>query len=194
MPALPPSPSPELTTIEITPDREALLQRFLEANPEYYHDFYGEPPGADEAAKEIHDPLPEGWSYTKKWLIGYADRSGELVALANIVSDLIAPTVWHIGFFVVATSRRGSGLAQIIYSGLERWMLENGAQWLRLGVVAGNARGEGFWAANGFLETRTRTGTPYRKRTQTMRVLYKPLAGGSLEDYRALIARDRPDA
>ena len=114
--------------------------------------------------------------------------------MANIVSDLIAPRAWHIGFFLVATSRHGTGLARALWDGLERWMREGGAEWLRLGVVAGNRRGEGFWSANGFLETRTRGNMPYRKRTQTMRVLYKPLAGGTLEEYRTLVPRDRPEA
>lgn len=191
---LPPSPSPELRTIELTPDREALLQRFFEANPHYHERFYGEPPDLDEAHHEIHDPLPGDFGYTKKWLIGYVDASGELVAMANVVSDLIAPGVWHIGFLVLATARHGSGLARPLYDGLERWMRDNGAEWLRLGVVLGNTRAERFWASCGFVESRTRLDVPYRKRTQTMRVLCKPLAGGTLEQYRALVARDRPDA
>ena len=70
MTTLPPSPVPDFSTIELTPDREALLQRFLEANPEYYENFYGEPPGPDEAHREIHEPLPAGRSFTRKWLIG----------------------------------------------------------------------------------------------------------------------------
>ena len=194
MTPLPTSPIPDLTTIEITSDHEALLQRFFEANPGYYMDFYGEPPRPDEAQHEIHDSLPEGWAFTKKWLIGYMDGSGELIGFANIVADLISPHVWHIGFFVIATSRHGRGLGHTLYESLEQWMVANGAKWLRLGVVAGNARAERFWTTHGFLETRIRESTPYRKLTQTMRVLYKPLAGGTLEEYRALVPRDRPEA
>jgi RimJ/RimL family protein N-acetyltransferase len=191
---LPPSPVPELRTIELTPGHEAQLQRFFEANPLYYDIYYGEPPGPNEAHEEIHGPLPAGWSFTKKWLIGYLDAAGEMVAMANIVSDLLAPRVWHIGFFLIATARHGTGLARPLYDGLERWMFENGAAWLRLGVVAGNVRAERFWTSCGFLETRTRRDTPYRSRTHTMRVLYKPLAGGTLEEYRTLVPRDRPEA
>jgi GNAT superfamily N-acetyltransferase len=191
---LPPSHFPDLHTIELTPDREALLQRFLVANPEYYENYYGESPGPHEAYKEIHDELPAGWTFTKKWLIGYLDAAGEMVAMANVVSDLLAPRVWHIGYFMIATSRYGTGFARELYVGLERWMFARGAEWLRLGVVSGNTRGERFWASLGFLETRTRSAVPYRKRTHTMRVLYKPLAGGTLEEYRSLIPRDRPEA
>ncbi len=191
---LPRSPHSELTPIEITPEREAVLQRFFEANPEYYEDFYGGPPSATEAHEEIHGPLPPGWSFTKKWLIGYQDPTGELAAMAHVVSDLLAPHVWHIGFFVIATSRRGSGIAGPLYDSLEQWMRESGAKWLRLGVVVGNTRGERFWESHGYIETRIRTEVPYRQRTQTMRVMYKPLAGGTLEDYLALVERDRPGA
>ncbi len=194
MTALPPSPAPDLTVLELGSAHEALLQRFMDANPRYYHDYYGEPPRPDEAHHELHEPLPEGWAYTKRWYIGYVDASGELVAFANIVSDLIAPRVWHIGFLVLAAEREATGLGRVLWAGLERWMREQGAEWLRLGVVAGNTRAERFWQANGFLETRIRENTPYRSRTQTMRVLYKPLTGGTLEEYRALIARDRPEA
>ena len=191
---LPQSPLAELTPIELTPEREAVLQRFFEANPEYYEDFYGGPPSATEAHEEIHGPLPPGWSYSKKWLIGYQDPTGELAAMAHVVSDLLAPKVWHIGFFVISTARRGSGLAGSLYDGLEQWMRDSGAEWLRLGVVAGNARGERFWESHGYIETRIRTDVPYRQRTQTMRVMYKPLAGGTLEEYLALVERDRPGA
>lgn len=40
-----------------------------------------------------HEPLPEDWPYTRKWLIGTCDAGGELVAFANVVSDLLAPRV-----------------------------------------------------------------------------------------------------
>ena len=183
---LPSPPLPGLQAIELTPEYEALLQRFLKANPEYYEDFYGKPPSATEAHEEIHGPLPTGWSFTKKWLIGYQDPTGELAAMAHVVSDLLAPKVWHIGFFVLATSRRGSGLAGPLYDSLEQWMRDNGAKWLRLAVVAGNTRGERFWDSHGYIETRIRIEVPYRKRTQTMRVMYKPLAGGTLEEIRPL--------
>ncbi len=115
---------PDLNTHELTPDREALLQRFFEANPQYCEMCYGEPPGPGEAHEEIHGAFPAGWSFTKKWLIGYLDMAGEMVAMANVVSDLHAPRVWHIGYLLVA---------------------------------------------------------------------YKPLAGGTLEEYRALIPRDWPE-
>jgi GNAT superfamily N-acetyltransferase len=190
---LPSSPIPNLHTIELTSNEEPMLQRFFDANPQYFLAVNGEPAGPDEAHEEIHGELPPGWSFTKKWLIGYVDAQNELVAMANIISDLLAPGVWHIGLFVVATSRHGIGDAQTLHHGLETWAMENGAQWLRLGVVQGNARAEHFWESLGYIETRTRDDVAMGKLKNTIRVMVKPLDGGSLERYLSLIERDRPE-
>jgi GNAT superfamily N-acetyltransferase len=112
----------------------------------------------------------------------------------NVVSDLLAPTVWHIGTFIVATSRHRSGDAQALYQELESWARGNGARWLRLGVVSGNARAERFWERQGFAQTRLRVGVNMGTLSNTVRVMFKALAGGSLQDYLALVERDRPDA
>jgi len=189
-PAIPHSPVQDLHTIELTDEHESLLQRFFEANPEYYLLAYGEPAGPGEALREIHEPLPEGWPYTKKWLIGYRDVSGELVAMANVVSDLLAPRVWHVGYFLVATSSYGSGLANTLYEGLERWMRDSGAEWLRLGVLACNPRGDRFWTRHGYTEVRRALNVPYGSRTHTLSVRFKPLAGGTIEEYLRLVVRD----
>jgi GNAT superfamily N-acetyltransferase len=193
MVSLPPSPLPELRVIELGAGSEPLLQRFFEANPLYFESVNGEPARPTEAHEEIHDALPAGWPYTKKWVIGYADAQGSLVAMANVVSDLLAPTVWHIGTFILATSLHGRGHAQVLYRSLESWAASHGAQWLRLGVVQGNVRAERFWEREGFIQTRLRSGLSMGRRTNTVRVMVKPLAGGSVEDYLALVERDRAE-
>ncbi|HEY8708097.1 MAG TPA: GNAT family N-acetyltransferase [Burkholderiaceae bacterium] len=190
---LPSSPIPGLRTIELRSDDAPELQRFFEANPHYFLAVQGEPAGANEAHEEMHGELPPGWSYTKKWLVGYRDSEDSLLALANVVSDLLAPGVWHIGLFIVATSRFGTGDAQALYRGLETWAASNGANWLRLGVVQGNVRAERFWEALGFVQTRTRSGVKMGKLTNTLRVMVKPLASGTLEQYLSLVERDRPE-
>ena len=190
---LPVSPIPGVRTIELTSDNAPELQRFFEQNPEYFVAVHGEPAGPSEAHEEIHGQLPPGWSFTKKWLLGYMDAEGSLLAMANVVSDLLAPGVWHIGLFIVATARHGTGDAQRLYRGFEAWARSNGANWLRLGVVQGNARAERFWETFGFVQTRTRAGVEMGKLTNTLRVMVKPLASDSLEQYLSLIPRDRPE-
>lgn len=190
---LPRSPVPGLRTIELTPDREPLLQRFFEANPEYFLAVNGEPAGPGEAHEEIHGPPPPDFGFTKKWLVGYVDAQGSLAAMANVITDLLAPGVWHIGLFIIATARHGTGEAQVLHRGLEAWALSNGATWLRLGVVKGNARAERFWHSLGYVEARTREGIAMGKLTNTVSVMVKPIGGDTIEHYLSLVPRDRPD-
>jgi len=183
-----------LAAIEIGADAVPLLQRFFDANPDYFLAVNGEIPGVDEAHEEVHGILPAGWSFTRKWVVGIVDSNGEMVAMMNVVSDLLAAGVWHIGLFMVAGAAHGTGLAQALMRRLERWALAGGGAWLRLGVVAGNVRAESFWESAGFVEVRRRDGVAMGRKVNTVRVMVKPLAGGTLPAYLALVARDRPDA
>ena len=191
--ALPTSPIHGVRTVELTSEHGAKLQVFFDANPQYFLAVNGEPAGLAEAHEEIHGEPPAGWSFTKKWLVGYVNSGSAIVAMANVTSDLLAFGVWHIGFFIVATERHGSGDAQALYRGLESWACTNGANWLRIGVVQGNSRAERFWESLGYIQTRTRGGVEMGKLTNTLRVMVKSLAGGTVEQYLALVERDRPE-
>ena len=169
------------------------LQEFFEANPEYFIAVNGQPPRRDEAHEEFHDAVPAGMPYTRKWLIGFVDGSGSLIGMASVVSDLLAARVWHIGLFVIATTLHGSGRAMAIHDRLEAWMRDQGARWIRLGVVEGNARAERFWEKAGYREVRKRVGVEMGARINTLRVMAKPLAGATLDEYLARVARDRPE-
>jgi ribosomal protein S18 acetylase RimI-like enzyme len=100
--------------------------------------------------------------------------------------------VWHVGLFMVATARHGSGAAQALYRALENWAAGSGAHWIRLGVVKGNVRAERFWQRAGFVPLRTREAVQMGQRVNTLLVMAKPLAGGKIADYLALVERDRP--
>lgn len=191
---LPDCPLPELRVVELTAGAEPLLQRFFDDNPLYFVTVSGEPASPGEAHDEIHGELPAGWPYDRKWVIGYVDAAGALAAMANVVSDLLAPTVWHIGTFIVATARHGSGDAHALFGALQAWARRHGACWLRLGVVRGNVRAERFWARQGFVQTRLRDAVVFGERSTTVRVMCKPLDGGTIEAYLALVERDRPQA
>jgi ribosomal protein S18 acetylase RimI-like enzyme len=114
--------------------------------------------------------------------------------MANVTSDLLASGVWQLGLFIVATARHGIGEAQMLYRELEAWMAANGAAWVRLGVVLGNARAERFWERQGFGDVRRRLDVVMGQRSNTLRVMAKPLTGQSIEAYLQLVARDRADA
>ena len=174
------------------------LQRFFEANPDYFIDINGEPPRTDEAECEFRDTPPAGMAYREMVMLGFfddqGDHDGELVAMATVVGDFIAEHVWHIGLFIVATALHGSGAAQAIYRRLEDWIVARGANWIRLGVVAGNTRAERFWQRSGYIEVRERGPVAMGQRMHLLRVLVKPLDGREIAPYLALVARDRPGA
>ncbi len=170
------------------------LQQFFELNPEYFVNVNGQPPTSTEAQEEVHGTLPEGWPFTRKWIIAFLDEADSLVGMANVVTDLLASRVWHIGLFMVATRLHGSGVAHSLYKHLESWARNSGAQWLRLGVVDGNIQAERFWEKCAFVEVRKRCGVEMGKVVNTLRVMVKPLIGGVLPEYLALVARDRPES
>jgi len=172
----------------------AALQRFFEENPEYFRIVSGEGPHAGQAREELEDRPPRDWPWDGKWMIRFVDDGGAMLALADVVRNLLAPGVWHIGLLVVATRLHGSGRAQALYGALEGWARRGGARWLRLNVAVGNARAERFWARMGFAELRRREGVRIGAQVNTMRVMLKPLAGGAVADYLAMVPRDRPGA
>ena len=190
---VPACPISTLRAVELAAGHEPLLQQFFQANPEYFLAVQGELPAPGEAHEEICGELPPGLHYKKKWVIGYLDQHGALAAMANLISDIFVPGVWNVSTFIVATSRYGSGDAQALYKSLEIWAVSNGARWLRLGVVQGYARAERFWSSQGYTETRAREGYQIGKQLNTLRVMYKPMAGGSIDEYLSLVERDRPD-
>lgn len=192
--ALPTCPLPGLRVVELAAGAEPLLQRFFDDNPLYFVTVSGRPASAGEAHDEIHGELPAGWPFGRKWVIGYVDAAGTLAAMAHVVSDLLAPAVWHIGTFIVATARHGSGDAHALFGALQDWARSHGARWLRLGVVRGNERAERFWARQGFVQTRLRDAVVFGDHSATVRVMCKPLAGGTIEAYLVLVERDRPQA
>jgi RimJ/RimL family protein N-acetyltransferase len=167
------------------------LQRFYEANPLYFETVMGEPPQPKSAKETFHAFPPDEMSFTRKWMLGFRDEAGALVAMADVIEDLIADDVWHVGLFIVATRLHGSGAARSLYQALEAWMKSGGARWLRLGVVVGNARAERFWEKCGYRDVRTREGVRMGERLNTLRVMMKPLGAGSVEEYLQLVPRDQ---
>ena len=170
------------------------LQQFLEANPEYYFTVGGVGPKPTEAIEELEYLPPAEMPYRKMWMLEFRGEGEAMIGMAGVVSGLIAENVWHVGLFIVATALHGSGRAREIYDALESWMRNSGARWSRLGVVQGNLRAERFWERQGYVETRKRVLEEAGRRTNTVRVMAKPLAGGSVAQYLQLVARDRPES
>lgn len=184
-----------LRCVELAASDVPALQRFFEENPAYFESVTGRGPAADEAQQEFSDLPPSGMPFRRKWMLGFVDERSGLRAMANVLEDFLAPTVWHIGLFIVASSLHGRGVASIAYERLEAWIAANGARWVRLGVVAGNARAERFWQRAGYRETRRRGDVVMGERVNNVVVMVKGLAANApVSEYLAIVARDRPES
>jgi GNAT superfamily N-acetyltransferase len=138
---------------------------------------------------------PEDMPYSAlpMWLI--RDRaSGHMLGEVSVATDLLAVGVTHLGFFIVDAARQGSGFASEVYSSYEAWAIENGARWLRLGVVEGNRRGHRFWLRNGYVEIRRRQDYVIGDLSHTLIVMVKPVARYVRQIVIERVRRDRPES
>lgn len=169
------------------------LQAFFDTNPEYFQTINGRLAKPDEAAQEFDDLPPPHLRFGRRWVLGFFEPSGAIAGLTVVLGDFSVPGVWHVSLFMLASSLHGRGQGQAAYRALEDWMSVQGAQWLRLGAVLGNAKAERFWGRQGFTELRQRHGIDTGGRLNTVRVYAKPLrAGAVLDDYLRLMPRDHP--
>jgi len=191
-----------LRAIELAAEDVPLLQRFFDANPAYFQSVNGRVAQPDEAQQEFDDLPPAGMSYRRIHRIGFVDDArrdpgdagDSLIGTATVITDFLAQGVGHIGLFIMASELHGRGVAMPVYEALEAWMRSQGSAWLRLGVVVGNDRGERFWRKAGYTPTRERGPVMMGLRQNMVRAMVKPLNGGVMADYLAMVARDRPGA
>ncbi len=183
-----------IQVVELGDRDEAELQRFFERAPGYFIAVNGEPATATEAHEELQGQLPAGWACSRMYWLGYRDLENQLVVVVNIAADLLAVGVWHIGLLLVDAPLHGTGLARQLHADLEAWAAGNGAQWLRLTVVIGNAKAERFWPKLGYVQVRTREGITMGRQVNSVSIQVKALTGGQVGDYLALVPRDQVDA
>lgn len=167
------------------------LQALYDANPGYWQVVNGGPPPPDLARQEFDERPPPHLGWRARGLLGLWDGA-HLAGVVEWVSDLPAPGVWHLGLMLLEDARHGRGQAAAVLAALERLARGDGAAWMRLGVVAGNLRAERFWVRHGFVQARVREGVDTGGRLNTLRVMVKPLAGGTIDDYHRLVPRDQP--
>lgn len=180
------------TARDMRDDEVPQLQSFFEANPLYFEKVNGQPPTPTEGHDEFHNLPPAHMPFNHRRTLAVLDAQGDWVAIAHVLSDFLAPGVWHIGLFIVATQWHGGGHAQALYRALERWMVAEGARWLRMVAVEGWTKAENFWQRQGYVQVRMREGIASGLRTNNVRVMVKPLTGGSITDYLHTVPRDNP--
>ncbi|MFO1251853.1 MAG: GNAT family N-acetyltransferase [Inhella sp.] len=171
------------------------LQRFLEANPDYSRLVAGRDWLPGEALSELTERPPADWPQGPLRHLAVLDaESGAWRGYLNWVEDLLAPGVWHIGLFLIDARSHGSGLATQVFDAWAAHAQAQGARWLRLGAVVGNARAEAFWRRQGYRDVRLRDGIPMGLLSQQVRVMVRPLGSADLASYLQAVPRDRPEA
>jgi GNAT superfamily N-acetyltransferase len=168
------------------------LQLFYEANPQYWQLTHGRPPQPSEAAEGFDFRPPPDMTYTAlpMWLIR-ARASKRIIGEVSVATDLLAPGVTHLGFFMVETASQGSGLADEIYAAYEAWAIQHGARWLRLGVVERHLRAQRFWYRHGYAEIARREVYVLGDLRHTLLVMIKPVLPNSVDEYLFQVPRDR---
>ena len=179
--------------VEATGSDLPAIAAFYAESPEYLRGVEGREPGPADAAEFVHDAPPSGFAYTTAFNLLLRDTGGRIDGLMGVATDLPTAGVWHLGLLIVATRLHGSGFAQAALAAYEGWARAAGAQWLRLGVVAQNARAIRFWQRQGYLELRRREGIAMGALSNTVILMMKPLTARPLADYLARVPRDRPD-
>ena len=170
------------------------VQAFYEANPEYWRITHGHPPPPGEAAEgfDFRPPAEMPYRDWQIWLV--RDReSRRMIGELSVAIDLLAPGVFHLGFFIIESARQGSGLAGEVHAAYEAWAVAQGARWLRLGVVAANKRAEAFWRRQGYIEVKRREDYTLGALTHQLIVMVKPVPPNTLADFLLAVPRDRPD-
>lgn len=177
--------------VELAEEDLPALQAFFDGNPEYFQAVTGAPPRPDEARQELESRPPSSLPYDKVYVLGFLDSGGQMMAMASVLTGLLASGVWHISFFIVATALHGTGTACLLYERLEKWARDEGASWLRLDVVIGNRKAERFWEKAGYKDVQRLT-VQLCSMTHPVRVMVKSLRGSDIDQYLREVPRDRP--
>lgn len=188
---------PEFKSDEFTAEiarREdiAEIQTFIETNPEYWLLVHGHPPAADDAARSFDWHPPADMNYSEHLRLLVRDIStGQMLGQVDVATDLLAPGVYHLGFFMTATRTHGTGFAHRLYDAYERWATVRGVCWLRLGVVEVNRRAVAFWRRLGYVEVRRHDNYVLGDRSHVLITMVKPVSDKTLSEYLDKVPRDR---
>ena len=105
--------------VELVAEDIPLMQKLYDANPEYSQMVLARAPRDGDAHDEFYDRPPAAFPMGRKFMCGFVDAKDELTGVAEIISDLFAQSVWHIGLFLVATEQHGNGVAHKLYKAIE---------------------------------------------------------------------------
>ena len=128
------------------------LQQLLERCSDYYelHEGRGTPP---TAAADEWDTVPSEFAREKIYVLGFRE-GGRLIAEMSLVRAYPEPEEWWMALFVVDPDFRSRGHGRRICEEAFEWCASLGGTTMVIAVDDENVRGEKFWRALGFVETR----------------------------------------
>ncbi len=106
-----------------------------------------------ESILEDMAALPPGIPMERKYYVGYY-RTGELVAVMDLIDGYSELDSVFIGFFMCAAEIQGRGNGSAIIQELIAFLESIGYKSVRLAWVKGNPQAEHFWMKNGFTEVK----------------------------------------
>ncbi|MGE0308285.1 MAG: GNAT family N-acetyltransferase [Acidimicrobiia bacterium] len=102
---------------------------------------------------------------------GYEDDTGTLVGMMGLARNVDDPALASVFSMWVAPERRGTGVADELFTGAVAWANDSGVTAIRLDVMGDNSRAEAFYARHGFTRTGTIAPIPGSERSEVeMRV------------------------
>ena len=167
------------------------LQAFHEANAGYWLLTHGHGPPADDAATAFDKGPPAHMGFrAHPWSWARDSGTHAIVGQFRYVIDLMAPGVWHLGFFMADTRLHGTGFAQDLYRRYEALAIAGGARWLRLSVVEANPRARRFWTRQGYRDLRHADGIALGDRSHLQFIMIKTLGANTVENYLEAVPHD----
>jgi len=142
-------------------------QAVFEDSHDYIRLVKGQAPHPDEAGQLFRE-LPPDKDFNDKYILGFLDADGHMIAIADVVRDYPREGIWFIGLLLVRRSHRNHGLGEEIFRGMERWCQDQGAHSLRLAIVSQNEAGHRFWTRLGFRGMQTQVQVHGRLRSSVI--------------------------
>jgi ribosomal protein S18 acetylase RimI-like enzyme len=128
---------------------ENIVQVLCEQCPDYFKIVKNEKPGKD-AGHEILTDLPPGKNLSDKFVFGFFNADGKLIAVADVVRGWKDEDEWTIGLLLIHPAERGRGLGKTIHEFIKNFAKTNDAVKLRIGVVEQNIKAINFWTKQGY--------------------------------------------
>lgn len=126
------------------------VYKLCKSNKRYYR-YLGRVP-TKESLTEVISEVPDGYSETSKYFIGFYDDES-LVAIADLILGYPENDDAFIGWFLVDGVLQGQGIGSQIFADIRANLKSLGYDYISLGCVKENETAVKFWESQGFMPT-----------------------------------------